>query len=134
MKANGQSNTFSCGSDWEDEADNFKEIFFPDLDQAEGRELLVQHLLKMEGFQVTSCERAETHPVMIIRLIRGGMKNFVNNADWTRHFQSILIRAGYRLRRDEITVGVTGRRILLAFQTGPAADVDAILSEPVREV
>lgn len=129
LKVEAQACDFDDDPDWE--ADDLKEVFYPDTEEPEGRKFLAQHLLKLEGYQVTSCEMSETHPGLIFRLIRPTSKNFVKNADWTRHFRSILVRAGYQLRRNEITVGVTGKRILVAFQTGPAADVDAILNEPV---
>ena len=115
--------------DWDDE--DYKDVYPEPEPGQSSEEFLIRHHLACDGYRVNSFEEVKTHPVIILRLTRSSPIDSVNNFDHGKYFRSVLARAGFRLGRDELSVSVTGKKVLVAFQTGkPGADPEAILNEP----
>jgi hypothetical protein len=103
--------------DFDEEPGYYKDVYFPDSAPDESpTEFLIRHHFALAGYEVRRIETAPTHPVIIIKTIRKAAPKITDQRQLVRHFQDLLKRAGFKLRRDELTVGRIGDRILAAFQ------------------
>lgn len=99
--------------------DDYKDIFWPEFDAAPDEAPVVYKLrfaFTSAGYRVMGVEEAETHPVLIVRAVRTTARRITEHQTFLRHIQDLLLRAGFRVRRDELAVAQSGDRILAAFQ------------------
>jgi hypothetical protein len=122
-------------SDLEDiDKDWIKEIYFPDLPGDESPEFLLKYHFECAGYAIKRIETAPSHPVIIVRAVRTTAPRIAEYEAYFSHLRDVVHRAGFRLRKDELTVDQKGAQILVAFQSGkPAADFMQILQEPQED-
>ncbi len=94
----------------------YKDVYYPDLASGESpAEFFLRHVLACAGYETKRIETAPTHPVLIIHAFCRSVMQSTDQRWLIRHFQGLLQRAGFRLRRDELMVARTGPRILITF-------------------
>ena len=122
-----------------DDDDDFKEVFWPDFDALPGEKSIAFKLrfaFSCSGYRVTRVEEVETHPIVIIRAVQPDAGRIIADQRlFLRRIRDILLQAGFRPKRDELTVARSGHRVLIAFQTGKwAPNFEEILREPQEDM
>src|SRR4051812_1660190 len=114
-----------------DDEEDFKDIY-PDPATGESSTVfLLRHHFARAGYEIRNIEEPKTHPVLILHATRQNATAVSDYRLLRRRIQDVLCQVGFYLRRDELTVGQNGNRLLIAFQTGgPPADFEEILREP----
>lgn len=81
----------------------YKDVYYPDLASGESpAEFFLRHVLACAGYETKRIETAPTHPVLIIHAFCRSVMQSTDQRWLIRHFQGLLQRAGFRLRRDEL--------------------------------
>jgi hypothetical protein len=104
-----------------DDDDDVRDVFWPDFDGLPGETPTVFRLrfaFECAGYEAIRIEEPQTHPVVIVRATQPESGRITDQRLLFRHVREILCQAGFRLKSDELTVALSGRRILIAFQTG----------------
>jgi hypothetical protein len=97
--------------------DEFKDVFHPQFDELPGETSAIFNLrfeFAIAGY-TARCREAETHPILVVRLTCQSAHVFPDEKLFTKFLQSVLRRAGHRLRPNELTVRRKGNSVLLAF-------------------
>lgn len=120
--------------DEEWDAQDSIDVFYPEFDVLPGETPVafnLRYAFMCAGYRVVRVEEVKTHPVVAVRVVRKHAAPINNQRLLFRLIRDLLRTAGFPLRRDELTVGQTGNRILVAFQSGkPAKNFEDILREP----
>ena len=128
----------NAAPDFDDDDDDFKEVFWPDFDALPGETPFVFKLrftFTFSGYRIKRIEEVQTHPVVIILAVRQSAQHIADHRLFFKHIQNLLRGAGFCLRKDELTVSQTGGQILIAFQTGKwAPNFEEILREPQEDM
>jgi hypothetical protein len=106
-------------ADLEDEDGYYKDVFHPDFDELPGETPIafrLRYAFACSGYRLSRVVGSQTHPVLIVRAVRQSAMRIADQRSLVRHFQHLLRSAGFRLRRDELTVDQHGDRIMVAFQ------------------
>lgn len=102
----------------EDEWDSLccRDVFFADLLPGEPEIAPdLRSTFESEGFSIRRVEAPPTHPVLVLHAICKGAVATSDQRSLLRHLQSVLRRAGFRLRSDELVVGRRGKGLIIAF-------------------
>lgn len=124
----------NAAPDFDDFEDDLKDVFWPNFDPLPGETSVAFNLrftFACAGYRTTKIEEPVTHPVMIVRTVLPDTRRISNQRLLLEHIRDILCRAGFRPKRDELTIGQTGTRLLIAFPNGKTAiNFEEILREP----
>jgi hypothetical protein len=124
--------------EWEEaDRDDLKEVGFPiDLHGNIERSVRLRFAFQNAGYVVKLIESAIQHPsVWIIRAVRTTPQRIPEYQPFFRHIRKMLRQAGFRVKRDELTVGQTGNRVLVAFSSEKVVpNFEEILREPQGDV
>ena len=125
-------------ADFDDDDDDFKDVFWPNFDMLPGETPVTFRLrfaFVCDGYRAIKVEEVQTHPIVIIRAVQPDAGRIVDHRLLLRHVQDMLCRAGFRPKRDELMVAPSGHRVLIAFQTGKwAPNFEEILREPQADM
>ena len=75
----------------------------------------LRRAFESHGYLIRDIRHAETHPVVVVRAVRGKARRIGDPRLFFRCALELLREAGILLRRNELTVDQRGNRILLAF-------------------
>jgi len=117
-----------------DDGDDFKDVYWPDFDVEPGETPIafrLRYAFTCAGYRVARIEEVKMPPVLVVRAVRRDARRMTDHRLFFGHVRELLRQAGFRLRRDELTVHQTGDRILVAFQSAKwAPNFEEILREP----
>lgn len=92
-----------------------QDVYYPDSQPGESEiAFKIRIAFETQGYMIRHIEPAATHPVWIIRAFRPDATR-IDPRLLFRHVRHLLRSAGFPLRRDELTVEPSGRRLLVAF-------------------
>ena len=94
------------------------DVYHPQFDALLGETPVafnLRYAFTCAGYLVVSVEETKTHPVLVVRAVRKDVKPIADRKLHFQHVRDLLRGAGFRLRRDELTVSQTGNRLLVAF-------------------
>src|SRR5437879_326397 len=101
---------------WDDtDDDDFKDVWLEPLPGESSVVSFLRHVFACAGYKIVRVEQAPTHPVLIIRVVRTTAPKIPEYRAFLRHIRELLRRAGFCLKRDELTVDQSAKTILMAF-------------------
>jgi hypothetical protein len=119
--------------DFDDEEGYYKDLFHPDFDELPGETPIsfrLRYVFTSNGYRFRHVEEVKTNPVLIVRVVRKDAPRITDQRLFFRHIQDLLRTAGFRLRKDELTIDQRGDRFMFAFLSGkPREDFRDILRE-----
>jgi hypothetical protein len=128
---------FIPSNDFDDEED-FKDVFHPDFEEFPGESLnsiKLRYAFTCAGYRIRKYEEFDAPPVIVVRLIQTTAPLIRDPRILFKHIQGLLRQAGFRRRKDELTVDRTANRIVVAFISGkPAPNFEDILREQQENV
>jgi len=125
--------TLNTAPDFDDD-DDIRDVYWPDFDPLPGETSVAFRLrfsFTCAGYRTTRIEEVKMPPVLVVRAVRKDARRIADHRLILGHIRELLRQAGFRLRRDELTVDQTGDRILVAFQSAKwEPNFEEILREP----
>lgn len=122
----------------DEEPEFFRDVYLPDFDPLPGETPVAFKLrftFTCAGYRTTRIEEVATHPVVVIRTMQPDTGRIADQWLLMRNIRDLLCRAGFRPKRDELTVARSGHRVLIAFQTGKwTPNFEEILREPHEDM
>jgi hypothetical protein len=120
-----------------DDGEYLREVYNLDFEALPGETPLAYHLrfaFAREGYAVKGVEEVIAPPVIILRAVRKSAPAINDEKMVFDHIRDVLKRAGFRLRKDELTLNKQREQILVAFLSGrPRPDFRQILLEPQED-
>jgi len=105
----------SEGFDWESD---FKDVYWPDIAPLPGESEIAFRLrcvFTLAGYTVKQIVQTPVHPVWVLHTVCNTAPSITDNRLPVRHIRDLIRRAGFPVRRDEMSVHQNGDRLLVTF-------------------
>jgi hypothetical protein len=107
----------AASSSQPDDEDGYYKDVYGELALGELPEInLLRHTFAHAGYKITKTEAMNTHPVLRAHVVRITAPGTCDEKIMRQHFRKLLCQAGFHVQTDELSVSLSPKQILLAFQ------------------